>query len=447
MNTTGTIEAQATKDTSYGAPIETHAEKSVERVRTCLWLSSAPHSTVGPDVKSTERRHRLATTAGYFATMVALGLAFAVIGPTLAGLARQTHSDIGEIGILFSALSVGSFLGSLLSGQWFDRLPGHRVLAIAVALLAVLVACVPSTSTLSALALTMLLMGAATATLDVGVNTLLLWSYRHRVGGVINALHFCFGLGALIAPAIVAGSIRTVGDFAVAYWVLAAAIAPIALCFIWLPAPPSPVRATTHFALPMDRRLVMSIATLFALYVAAEAGYGGWIATYAAMVGLADPANAALLTSAFWGMLTIGRLIAIPLANRYRADTVIAVDLTAAIVCVGAMLMDPESATTLWIATCLLGMSLASIFPMLLMFAGERMTVTGRSTSWYMAGGSAGGLVVPWLIGRMFAPFGPAVLLWAVIIDLLATTLLFVVTTRRSPRHHGIGGETVNSQN
>jgi len=375
--------------------------------------------------------------------MVALGLAFAVIGPTLAGLARQTGSDIGEIGILFSALSVGGFLGSLLSGRWFDRLPGHRVLAIAVALLALLVACVPSTSTLSTLALTMLLVGAATATLDVGVNTLLLWSHRDRVGGVMNALHFCFGLGALIAPAIVAWSIRTADDFAVAYWLLAAAIAPIALCFMWLQAPPTPISATTHFALRINRRLVMSIATLFALYVAAEAGYGGWIATYATMVGLADPANAALLTSAFWGMLTIGRLIAIPLANRYRADAVIAVDLAAAVACVGAMLLAPESTTTLWVATCLLGISLASIFPMLLMFAGERMTVTGRSTSWYMAGGSAGGLVVPWLIGRMFEPFGPQVLLWAVIVDLLATMLLFVVTTSR--RDHGIRGETVNA--
>lgn len=398
-----------------------------------------------PGVSSTERRNKFATTAGYFATMVALGLAFAVIGPTLAGLARQTRSDIGDIGILFSALSVGSFLGSLLSGRWFDRLPGHRVLAVAVALLAVLVACVPSMRTLSALALTMLLMGAATATLDVGVNTLLLWSYRHRVGGVINALHFCFGLGALIAPAIVAWSIRTVGDFSVAYWLLAAAIAPIALCFIWLQAPRTPIRATSRFALPIDRRLVIAIATLFALYVAAEAGYGGWIATYAAMVGLADPANAALLTSAFWGMLTVGRLIAIPLASRYRADAVIAVDLAAAVACVGAMLLDPESTTTLWVATCLLGLSLASIFPMLLMFAGQRMTVTGRSTSWYMAGGSAGGLVVPWLIGRMFDPFGPQVLLWAVIIDLLATTLLFVVTATTSRRDDGIRGETVNA--
>ncbi|MCX7063421.1 MAG: hypothetical protein NT024_02395 [Proteobacteria bacterium] len=163
------------------------------------------------------------------------------------------------------------------------------------------------------------------------------------------------------------------------------------------------------------------------------------------MVGLADPANAALLTSAFWGMLTVGRLIAIPLASRYRADAVIAVDLAAAVACVGAMLLDPESTTTLWVATCLLGMSLASLFPMLLMFAGQRMTVTGRSTSWYMAGGSAGGLVVPWLIGRMFDPFGPQVLLWAVIIDLLATTLLFVVTATTSRRDDGIRGETVNA--
>jgi fucose permease len=154
------------------------------------------------------------------------------------------------------------------------------------------------------------------------------------------------------------------------------------------------------------------IAAVFACYVGAEVAYGGWISTYGVERGFGDAADTAFLASVFWGMLTFGRLVGIPLASRFDATTIIAVDFVGALGCLIAMLCSPGSATMLWIASGLFGFFLASIFPMLLVFSGQRMQVSGQSTSWYLATSGLGSMTLPWLIGQSIVAFGPGSLLW-----------------------------------
>jgi FHS family Na+ dependent glucose MFS transporter 1 len=354
--------------------------------------------------------------------MLALGFGTAVIGPTLPVLAQQTHTPIGSLGIVFTTTSVGYLFGALRSGRWFDHLPGHRVLAVALLLVAAAFAMVPLSGSLLTLAMTFLVLGAATATIDVGTNTLLLWRYRDRVGAVMNGLHFCFGAGALVAPAIVAWSIRVSDDVSLAYWTLGAVTLGIATGVAAIPGAPQPVRAAPQGAPAPQRRLIAIIAVVFACYVAVEVTYGGWISTYGVARGFGDAATTAYLASTFWGTLTLGRLIAIPLANRFRSTTIIAVDFGGALLCLAAVLLMPQSGTTLWIATGLFGFCLASIFPTLLVFSGERMPVSGQSTSWYIAAAGIGSMTLPWFVGHAFESFGVASLLWleAIVVGLAA---------------------------
>ena len=102
-------------------------------------------------------RERAIATAAYYASMLALEFGTAVVGPTLAGLASRTGSSIGTIGIVFTATALGYLFGSLLSGRWFDRLSGHRVLACALLLVAACFAIVPFTGSLWPLTATFLL--------------------------------------------------------------------------------------------------------------------------------------------------------------------------------------------------------------------------------------------------------------------------------------------------
>ncbi|MCZ7669353.1 MAG: hypothetical protein M5U34_20335 [Chloroflexi bacterium] len=72
-------------------------------------------------------------------------MAAASLGPTLPGLAEQVGVQISRMGFLFSARSVGVFAGALLVGRLYDRLPGHRLLTLALFGVALLMAMVPFT--------------------------------------------------------------------------------------------------------------------------------------------------------------------------------------------------------------------------------------------------------------------------------------------------------------
>jgi fucose permease len=45
---------------------------------------------------------------------------------------------------------------------------------------------------------------------------------------------------------------------------------------------------------------------MFFFYVGLEAGYGSWLATFMVELEIADAEGAALMTSCYWGALTVG---------------------------------------------------------------------------------------------------------------------------------------------
>jgi FHS family Na+ dependent glucose MFS transporter 1 len=236
----------------------------------------------------------------------------------------------------------------------------------------------------------------------------------------MNALHFAFGLGAFLAPVVIAQLGVRSDDLRWAYWTLAALMLPPA---VWLWRLPSPERKNGDGDGSRGRSsisLLVLFVAFFMLYVSAEVSFGGWAFTYSVQMGLADEAAAAYLTSAFWGALTVGRLLAIPIAARVRPVWMLLGDLVGAIVSVAAILAWPASQLALWIGALGLGLSLASIFPTLMSLAERRMAVTGRVTGWFLVGSSVGGMTLPWVIGQLFEPAGPRVAIVAIGVVLVA---------------------------
>src|SRR5437868_8971460 len=102
------------------------------------------HATVIADSSvSRARGGRIALTAGYCAAFVALGLTTASLGPTLPGLAAQTHARLGLVGLLLTARSLGFLLGSLRGGRLYDHRAGHPLMVAALVAMAALMALAP----------------------------------------------------------------------------------------------------------------------------------------------------------------------------------------------------------------------------------------------------------------------------------------------------------------
>jgi len=384
---------------------------------------------------------RWPSTIGYFATFVVLGMATASLGPTLPGLAEQTAAQLGAISYLFTAHSLGYMGGSFFGGRLYDRVGGHLVLVAMLALMAAMLALVPLIPALWLLAVAWMLLGVSGGALDVGGNTLLVWVHGRQVGPFMNALHFFFGVGSFLIPLIVAQAMALSGGIAWAYWVLALLVLPVALWVARVPSPASP-NAANGQGIPghqaredtqsgIDARwTVILISLLLGLYVGAEAAFGGWIYTYAVTLDLSDTQAAAYLTSAFWGALMMGRLLAIPLAVRFRPRSMLLVDLAGCLVSVGILLLWSGSVTATWLGAMGLGLSMASIFPTAISLAENRIPITGQVTGWFLVSASIGGMLLPWLIGQLFEPVGPQVTMAIILLDLVAAMLAFLVLVR-----------------
>lgn len=390
---------------------------------------STPVSTKLSSAKTSllRRDSKLSKTAGYYAGFVFLGLVAASLGPTLLSLSEQTESQISQISYLFSARSLGYMLGSLYSGRLYDRLAGHHVLIGMLLMTAVMAFLVPLIPLLWLLILVMLIMGGAEGGLDVGSNTLLIWLYRDKVGSYLNGLHFFFGVGAFVSPLLIAWSVLMSGDITLGYWILALLVLPVVLWLIRLPSPESPIEAEKSRAEKINYLFVLLVAAFLFLYVGAEVSYGGWIYTFAVQqLNLSGLASAAYLTAAFWGALTLGRLLSIPIATRYRPRTILLTDLLGCLASIAVILIWSKSILAIWISTLALGLFMASIFPTTLSLAERRMMITGRVTGLFFVGVGAGAMTIPWMVGQLFEGIGPQVLLIALALDFLFAFGLYI---------------------
>lgn len=368
---------------------------------------------------------RLWQTAGYYAAFIALGLTTASFGPALPYIAEQTHSQLSLVSSLFAFRSLGYLIGSLRGGHLYDRRPGHPVILFVLLGLAVCIALVPSIPILLPLLVILFFIGLGEGTLDVGGNTLLIWTHGSKVGPFMNGLHFFFGIGAAIAPILIAQAIIRFGHYGPAYWLIGLIMLPIAFAFSRLPSPTNQQAAEGSQSKPYNRLLVILLVLFFFLYVGAEVGFGGWVFTYVTKLNLADEATAAYITSAFWGALTVGRLLGIPISTRLHPSTILWIDLVGCLVSMGIIVLFPGSTLSIWIGALLLGISMASIFPTALSLAEKRLPISGRITGWLFVGASLGGMVLPWVIGQVFDPFGAPIVMVLILADLVLATILY----------------------
>ncbi len=283
--------------------------------------------------------------------------------------------------------------------------------------------------------LAMLLMGFGEGGLDVGGNTMLMWLHREKVGPFMNGLHFAFGVGSFLTPIIISQMVLLSGNITWGFWVVALLLFPVIFWLLKLPSPTNRPVSAENPAKKNNYLLIVMMVIFFTLYVGSEVSFGGWVYTYAVAMKLMDTTTAALMTSLFWGSLTLGRLLSIPIAAKFKLSSVVLVDVVGVLVSVGLILLWPKTETIIWVGTFGTGFAMASIFPTMLSLAESRLHITGQVTSWFFVGASFGGMVLPWLIGQLFEPVGGRVAMAAIFIAMalaLVTLITLVIYSART---------------
>lgn len=373
-------------------------------------------------------KHVHSQTFAYFIVMVGLGAVMVSLGPVLPRLATQTRTDLGTLGLIFSFRSIGFLGGSLMGGRMFDRLPAHPVFAASLLLMGVTVAAIPLIQAFWLLLVVMLLSGLASGFLIVGCNTLLVWVRAGNVGPWMNAMSFFNGMGGFLVPILISGFLTRTGEFGGAFLVLGIILGLFALGMLFVP---SPAIRTTTTATDSSGRIRYGLVSLFAmvflLYVGAEMSFSGWLYTFTVAVHPDATAAAALLTSAFWAGIAVGRLLAIPVSSRVRARSILLFDFVGSLLSLTLILVFSSSLAALWVGTIGFGLCMASLFPTWMTFADRRIQVNGKITGIFFAATSLGSMFFPWLCGKLFVSSGPDATMLVILLALLVAAGVFGV--------------------
>src|SRR5262245_58295108 len=222
---------------------------------------------------------------------------------------------------------------------------------------------------LGVLILFFVLLGLSGSVMDVGGNTLLVWTRGAGVGPMINALHFMFAVGALACPLLVNRSLAWTGDLGPAAWIAAGAAVIVAVVVLRRDEPAPGAHEEAEGRAPAPPRLLLAISIFFVLYVGVELGFSGWVYTYAEDLDIRGGNGPAWLTATFWAFFALGRLAGIPLAAVVPPRRMLLGACTLTVVSAALLVITAGSGTLVWVATALLGIGLAPQFATMIAFA------------------------------------------------------------------------------
>ena len=168
------------------------------------------------------------------------------------------------------------------------------MIAFTLLLVSICTIIVPFVHSLSLLLLVLFTLGLAKGALDVGCNTLLLWLHGESAGPFMNGLHFFFGLGAFVAPLILARVLLVTGRIWWVFWIFAILSLPMAIWMWRLPEPPKQTSVNENGNTPFPIIPIALLVLAFLLYVGAEVGFGNWIYTYALTLELGTTITSAI---------------------------------------------------------------------------------------------------------------------------------------------------------
>ena len=164
--------------------------------------------------------HKIVLALSYL-TFLFFGAFTAAIGPTLGELSQQTGSSVAAIGGVLTFLFLGSVVAQLAGGPLNDRLGTKPVLVTSMAVLAIGILAFTNARSLPWMFALALFTGLGQGGVDMGANLVVADAAPRNTTSALNLLHFFFGLGAFIGPALVGLAIAFLGAGLIVQWIIA----------------------------------------------------------------------------------------------------------------------------------------------------------------------------------------------------------------------------------
>jgi MFS transporter, FHS family, L-fucose permease len=356
-----------------------------------------------------------------------------ILGPIVPDIINSFRVSLTAAAVLPFSFFIAYGVMSIPAGFLVDRFRDKPVMVAAFLASTVGSACFALFPAYEVAVVSLFLMGAGMATLQVVINPLL------RVAG--GEEHFAFnsafaqlvfGLASFISPRVYSYLVQNLGTpstgqnwllrwlarvtprglpWVSIYWIFAACTV-VMVAVTWLSHFPKYKRTEEEQAgtLDMYRKLLRNptvwlfFGCVFA-YVGCEQGTADWMSKFLSQYQGFDPhTTGATAVSWFWGLLTAGCFIGMGLLKLFDSRRVLIGFAAAAILCLTVALFSPARISV--VAFPMIGLFASIMWPVLVSLGLNSVAEYHGSFAGILCTGIMGGAIVPLIIGRLGDLFG-----------------------------------------
>ena len=392
-----------------------------------------------------KRRADLISIAIAYVSLATLGLSTSLRGVAWPSIQATFGLPLDAVGAWLIAATAGSIFSSFNSGPIGSAIGVGPLLLIgslttALGLLGSAVA--PSWWVL---VLAGLLNGLGDGAIHTGLNTHFTAS---RGVGAMNWLHACFGIGATLGPLMMTAVLKAGTSWRWAYVLTSAGMVLLSVGFAltlkrWRGSAEKAAAAGTQVAASKSRMdtirlpIVWISLLLFCTYVGVESIAGQWAYSLFTKARAVTEETASLWMSAYWGGITVGRLLLGSVADRVSITSLLRVCMLCIII--GGALMWWQAADLLsFLGLVLMGLAEGPVFPSLMSETPRRVSTdhVDNTVGFQVAASSLGGSALSSLAGVIAESTTLEIISPLILLCSVALFSLHEVTVRRA-RHSG----------
>lgn len=402
-----------------------------------------------------------------FIAFISLGLPDGLLGVAWPSMRADFGQPLDALGLLLISTTSGYMISSFFSGpisRWLGigRLLGFSCAATGLSLLSF-----TWVDQWFSVILIGVVVGVSAGAIDAGLNTYIAVNHSERL---MQWLHASFGVGITLGPLIMTAGLNQFESWRVGYWIVGSAQVALGAVFlltakVWqkkapikpaiepnmtddagkvAPTSPIPDSSPAGFKSSLMQWQVWLSMGLFFCYTGLELTLGLWGYSLLTEERDVQPGPAGLWIAVYWGMFTLGRMVAGLFANHLGNHRLVLGSLILAFSGAMVLIWNPAPLIGL-LAIGLLGFAFAPVFPAMVSGTGQRVGQKHLANTMGMqiAGAGIGAATLPALAGWLSAQFTLEVIPWFLAIVVLVLSLLYTMA-RKLRVEKGVSTEKIS---
>jgi fucose permease len=341
-----------------------------------------------------------------------IGINDGVIGVVIPDLIHDYNLDQTTVGWLFLMRTVGYFTFAIFGGVTLERIGLNLFLTIGSLMFLLGSGILSLMLPLWSILLGFVLLGCGGVIFETGLNFYIANLPRNTM--LLNYLHSCYGIGALLGPAIATVLLTLHFSWNNTYIVLVGISTVLVVGFrLIFPRKNTLIQETepvikSNLLIETIKLKVVWIGALFLLfYVGTELSIGNWCFSFLTEERGETVLRSGWLVSGYWFGLTLGRIILGKLSEWLTEQRLVQLCLAGLILGMMLVWLTPNVIVTaigLWLA----GVGLGPIYPTMIALMSHLVPtrILPSAIGVIASGDSIGAALLPWLAGYLAKYFG-----------------------------------------